>query len=66
MMKKDPKLSLKLQDQLQTLNMSGAELARRCDVDPGTVSDWVHVRVRIPVIVIRYLDLLATVRSVSK
>ena len=43
--------------------LSGAELARRVDVFPSTVSTWMTGKSEPPGAVIAYLELLAWVRS---
>lgn len=56
----------KLVSMLADCNLTSAELARRVDVFPSTVSAWVTGKATPPGAVFAYLDLLAKVRSASK
>jgi DNA-binding transcriptional regulator YiaG len=47
-------------------DMTGAELARRVDVFPSTVSAWVNARTDVPGAVLAYLTLLSKVRDTAK
>lgn len=48
---------------MQASGMSGAELSRRIDVHPSTVSSWSTGKVQPSGAVLAYLDLLARVKA---
>ena len=50
---------------MREIAMKGAELARRVDVHPNTVSCWATDRSEVPGAVLAYLELLAKVRALD-
>ena len=58
--------STKLKALMADCDMTGAELARRVDVFPSTVSAWVNARTDVPGAVLAYLTLLSKVRDTAK
>jgi transcriptional regulator with XRE-family HTH domain len=55
----------RLKSLLSECSLTGAELARRVDVHPNTVSAWMTGSRSIPGAVIAYLTLLAEVKRLS-
>lgn len=51
---------------LETAKLTGAELARRVDVHPNTVSNWTSGKSDPPGAVIAYLELLIKVRALAQ